>query len=153
MSDELEELQKPRYKHTFHSERRKVKVKVKEKAKARAKTLFAPTHLSLEDRRRRTERTESEKLNVVLVVEKDIGRMIASGAMSPSSSSSQNRTRTARMTTQQHLSSQAKKVTMCFILNDYSDDPDTSVYMVGQNPCTWLVKTYLFRLSQLDRHF
>ena len=37
------------------------------------------------------------------------------------------------MTTQQHLSNQAKQVGMCFVLNDYSDDPDTSACMVGQN--------------------
>ena len=59
--------------------------------------------------------------------------MIANVQLSPSSLSSQNQTRTARMTTQQHLSNQAKQVGMCFVLNDYSDDPDTSAYMVGQN--------------------
>ena len=53
--------------------------------------------------------------------------------MSLSSPSTQNQTRTARITTQQHLSNHAKKVGMCFVLNDYSDDPDTSAYMVGQN--------------------
>ena len=37
------------------------------------------------------------------------------------------------MTRQQHLSHQAKQVGMCFVLNDYSDDPDTSACMVGQN--------------------
>ena len=55
------------------------------------------------------------------------------GAMSPSSSSSQNQTRTARMTTQQHLCNQAKQVGMCFVLKDYINDSDTSAYMVGQN--------------------
>ena len=59
--------------------------------------------------------------------------MIANVQLSPSSLSSQNQTRTARMTTQQHLSNQAKQVGMGFVLNDYSDDPDTSAYMVGQN--------------------
>ena len=54
-------------------------------------------------------------------------------AMSPSSSSSQNRIRTARMSTQQHLSNQANQADVCFVLNDYVDDPDTSAYMVGQN--------------------
>ena len=28
---------------------------------------------------------------------------------------------------------QANQVGVCFVLNDYSDDPDTSVYTVGQN--------------------
>ena len=59
--------------------------------------------------------------------------MIANVQLSPSSSSSQTQTRTARMTTQQHLSNQAKQVGKCFVLNDYSDDPDTSAYMVGEN--------------------
>ena len=60
-------------------------------------------------------------------------------AMSPSpplpssSSSSQDQGRTARMTTQHHLSNRAKQVGVWFVLNDNSDDPDTSVYMVGQN--------------------
>ena len=39
-------------------------------------------------------------------------------------------TRTARVTTQQHLSNQAKQDGMCFV---FSDDPDTSAYMVCQN--------------------
>ena len=37
------------------------------------------------------------------------------------------------MATRQHLSSQANQVGLCFVLNEYSDDPDTSAYMVGQN--------------------
>ena len=37
------------------------------------------------------------------------------------------------MATRQHLPNQAIQVGLCFVLNDYSDDPDTSVKMVGQN--------------------
>ena len=54
-------------------------------------------------------------------------------AVSSSSSSTQNQTRTARMATRQHLSNQANQVGVCFVLNECSDDPDTSAYMVGQN--------------------
>ena len=53
--------------------------------------------------------------------------------MSSSSSSTQNQKRTARMATRQHLSNQANQAGECFVLNEHSDDPDTSAYMVGQN--------------------
>ena len=39
-------------------------------------------------------------------------------------------TRTARMTTRQHLSSQSRKVTTCFVLDDCSDDSETFANMV-----------------------
>ena len=48
--------------------------------------------------------------------------------MSSSSSSTQNQTRTARMATRQHLTNQANQIGACFVLNEYSDDPDTSAY-------------------------
>ena len=35
--------------------------------------------------------------------------------------------------TQQHLSNQANKIGVCFVLDDYSDDPVTSAFMVGHN--------------------
>ena len=38
-----------------------------------------------------------------------------------------------RMATRQHLSNQANQVGVCFVLNEYSDDPNTSAYMYGQN--------------------
>ena len=53
--------------------------------------------------------------------------------MSFSSSSTQKQTRTARMATRQHLSNQTNQVGACFVLNDFSDDPDTSAYIVGQH--------------------
>ena len=37
------------------------------------------------------------------------------------------------MAAQQHLSNQVNQVRVCFVLNDYSDDPDTSAYVVGQD--------------------
>ena len=40
---------------------------------------------------------------------------------------------TARMTTQLHLFSQPKKVTTCFVLNDYSDDSEIFANIAGQN--------------------
>ena len=53
--------------------------------------------------------------------------------MSLPSSSTQNQTRTARMAIQQHLSNQQNQDGVCFVLNNYSDDADTSAHMVGQN--------------------
>ena len=50
--------------------RTKEKVKAKQKVRARADILFRPSHLSLEDRQRRLK-------NVMLVVDRDIGDMIA----------------------------------------------------------------------------
>ena len=54
-------------------------------------------------------------------------------AMSSSGSSTQNQIRAARMATRQHLTSQANQARVCFVLNEYSDDPDTSAFVVGQN--------------------
>ena len=53
--------------------------------------------------------------------------------MFSSSSSTQNQTRTARMATRQHLSNHSNQIGVCFVLNDYSDDPEASAHMVGQN--------------------
>ena len=54
-------------------------------------------------------------------------------AMSSSSSSTQNQTRTGRLATRMHISNQANQVGVCFVLNEDSDDLDTSAYMVGEN--------------------
>ena len=53
--------------------------------------------------------------------------------MSSSSSSTQDQTRTARMATRQQLTDRANQTAACFVHNEYSDDPDFSAYMVGQN--------------------
>ena len=53
--------------------------------------------------------------------------------MSSSSSSAQNQTRAARMATRQHLPTKRTRFERVFVLNNYSDDPDTSACMVGQN--------------------
>ena len=53
--------------------------------------------------------------------------------MSSSSSSAQIQTRTARMATRQQLTDRANHIGARFVLNDYSDDPDTSAYIVGQH--------------------
>ena len=36
------------------------------------------------------------------------------------------------MATRQHLTDQANQAGVCFVLNEYSDDRDTSADMVGQ---------------------
>ena len=53
--------------------------------------------------------------------------------MSSSSSSTQNQTRTAGVATRQHLTDRANQTAVCFVLNEYSDDPDTSAYVVGHH--------------------
>ena len=67
----------------------------------------------------------------MLVVEKDIGQMIAS--VQCLLSAGLHKTRTALMATRQHLTRQANQAGVCFVLSEYSDDPDTFAYMVGQN--------------------
>ena len=42
-------------------------------------------------------------------------------------------TRTARMAIRQQLTDRANQIGACFIHDEYSDDPDTSAYMVGQH--------------------
>ena len=50
--------------------------------------------------------------------------------MSSSSSSTQNQARTARMATRQRLQNQeSQKGRICFVLNEYRDDPDTYAYV------------------------
>ena len=102
--------------------------KGKGKGKSKGRYPVRPSHLSLEDRRRRLKelKAKTECRACGRKVHWAHGRECAT-------SSAQNQTHTARMSTRQHLSSQPKQVGMCFVLNDYSDDPDTSAYMVGQN--------------------
>ena len=110
----------------------KEKGKGKSKGKGRSTYPVRPSHLSLKDRRRRL-RELREKIDCRACGRKRRRAHDRECAMSPSSSSTQSQTRTARMTTQQHLSNKTKKIGMCFVLSDYSDEPDTSAYMVGQN--------------------
>ena len=118
------------YKLTFPSD--KTKEQVKAKARARADTLFDCRILSLEDRRRRLRELKANT-ECRACGRKGNWAHDRECAMPPSSSSSQNQSRTDRMMRRQHLSNQVKQVGMCFVLNDYSDDPDTSAFMVGQN--------------------
>ena len=64
-------------------------------------------------------------------------------AMSSFSSSTQNQTRTVRMATRRHLTNRANQAGVCFVLNEYCDDPDTSAF--------WLVKTYFCRQKRPNR--
>ena len=81
----------------------------------------------------------------MLVVEKDIARTIANVIRSHLACLQKTQTYTARMTTQLHLSSQPKKVTTCFVLNDCSDDSEVLANIAGQK--------YFSRRSQLYRRF
>ena len=85
------------------------KEKGKGKGKSKGRYLVRPSRLSLEDRRGELKaKTECRARG-----RKGHWAQDRECAMFPSRSSSQNQTRKARMTTQQHLSSQAKKVTTC----------------------------------------
>ena len=92
----------------------------------------SPSHLSLEDRRRRLKELKA-KTECRACGGKGHWAHDRECAMSSSSLSNQNQTRTASMATRQHLPNQANRVGVCFVLNDYSDDPDTSAVWVGQN--------------------
>ena len=117
------------------------KGKGKGKAKSKGRYPVRPSHLLLEDRRRRL-RTEAKTECRACGRKGHLAHDRECG-MTPSSSSSQNQARTARIT-QQHLSNQAKQVAMCLFSM-------TSV-MTLKHPRTWSVKTYLFQRSQPDRH-
>ena len=107
----------------------KGKGKVKPKGKGKGRYPVRPSHLSLEDRRRRLKelkaKTESRACGRKRHWAND-----RECAMSSCSSSSQSQTRTARMATRQHLTNQANQAGVCFVLNEYSGDPDTSAYVV-----------------------
>ena len=53
--------------------------------------------------------------------------------MSSASSSTQDQTRTARVATRPQLTDRANQLAACFVLDEYSDDPDTSARVVGQH--------------------
>ena len=108
------------------------KEKGKGKGQGKGRCPVRPSHLSLEDRRRRMKELKA-KTECRACGRKGHWANDREYAMSSSSSSTKNQTRTARMATRQHLSNQANQVGACFVLNDYSGDPDTSAYMVGQN--------------------
>ena len=63
-------------------------------------------------------------------VENDIGHTITSAQNVPIQFVSEPQTRTARMTTRQHLSGQSSKATTCFVLDDCDDDSETFANMV-----------------------
>ena len=106
----------------------------KEKGKGKGKGRYPgrPSHLSLEDRRRRLKELKA-KTECRACGRKGHWANDRECAMSSSSSSTQNQARTARMATRQRLHNQESQKGICFVLNEYSDDPDTSAYMVGQN--------------------
>ena len=69
----------------------------------------------------------------MLVVERDIGKMVANvQCLLPARL---HKTRHVQLVcaTRQHLTSHANQVGVYFVLNEYSDDPDTSALVVGQN--------------------
>ena len=90
--------------------------------------MFA-SHLSFEDRRRRLK----AKIECRACRRKGHWANDRECATSASRPSTQDQTRAARMATRQQLSNQANQVGVCFVLNQYSGDPDTSADMVGRN--------------------
>ena len=79
------------------------------------------------------ERNKKRKPSVVLLVERDIVQMIANVQCLPPARQHKIKHVQARMATRQHLTNKANQAAVCFVVNEYSDDPDTSAYMVGQN--------------------
>ena len=102
----------------------------KGKGESKGKYHVRPAHLSLDDRGRRLKEREATT-ECRACGRKGHCANDRECALSSSSSSTQNQTRTARMVTRQHLSNQANQVGVCFVLNDYRDDPDTSAFLVG----------------------
>ena len=92
----------------------------------------SPSHLSLEDRRQRLNELEA-KTEGRACGRKGHWANHRECAMSSSSSYTKNQTRTTRMATRQQLTDRANQSAECFVLNEYSDDPQKSAYMVGQN--------------------
>ena len=121
----MRNLCKRAHKLTFPMERRKEKGKGKSKGKGKGRYPVRPSHLTLEDRRRRLKELKA-KTECRACGRKGHWVNDRGCAMSSSSSSTQNRARTARKTTR-------LQAAVCFVLNEYSDDPDKSAYMVGQN--------------------
>ena len=106
--------------------------KGKAKGKGKGRYLVRPSHLSLEDRRRRLKELKA-KTECRGCGREGHWATDRECAMSSSSSSTENQTRTARMATRQQVTNHANQAGVCFVLNEYSDDLDTSAYMVGQN--------------------
>ena len=111
------------------------KGKGKGKGKGRGRYLARPSHLSFGDRRRRLKELKELKATNEFRACGRKGHWANDRecAMSSSSSSTQNQTRTARMATRQQLTDRANQIGVCFVLHEYSDDPDASAHMVGQN--------------------
>ena len=110
----------------------KEKGKGESKGKGKGRYLVRLSHLSLEDRRRRMKELKA-KTDCRACGWKGHWANDREFAKPLSSSSTNNQTSTARMATRQHLSNQTNQVGACFVLNDNSDDPDSSAYMVGQH--------------------
>ena len=90
---------------SFGKENGKGKGKVKGKGKG--KFNVRQSRLSLEGRRQRLKELKAKKTNVELVVERDTGQTIANAQCLHPARLHKNQTRTARMSTRQHLTTQA----------------------------------------------
>ena len=113
---------------SFGNNKRK---KGKSKGKCRGQYPVQPSHLSLEDRRRRLRELKA-KTECRAFGRKGHWANDRECAMSSSISSTRNQTRTARMATRQQLTDGANQDGACCVFTEYNDDPDTSAYMVGQ---------------------
>ena len=96
------------HKLTFISERDKGEGKCKSKGSGKGRYPVQPSHLSLEDRRRRLKELKA-KTECRICGRKGHWANDRECAMSSSSSSTQNQTRTARMATRQQLANQANQ--------------------------------------------
>ena len=106
--------------------------KGKSKGKGKGRYPVRPSHLSLEDRRRRLRELKA-KTECRACGRKGHWANDRECAMS-SSSSTQNQTRTARMATRQQLTDRADQIGACFVLNEYCDDPTETTEQVPLTP-------------------
>ena len=121
------------------------KEKGKGKGKGKGKFPVRPSCMPLEDRRQRL-RELIAKTECRACGRKGHWAHDRECAVSPSSLSSKTQTRTARMTTQLHLSLPNRRMSPRVSFS-------TIPAMTLKHSRTWLVKTYLSRRSQLDRLF
>ena len=121
----------------------KEKGKGKGKGKKKGRYPVRPSHLSVEGRRRRLKELKA-KTECRACGRKGHWAHDRECAMSSSSSSTQKRTRTARMSTRQHLSNRSESRLECVLFS-------TTTVMIPIDPRTWLAKSYLYQRNQPNR--
>ena len=134
---------KAAHKLTFLSEKDKGKGRGKGKGKGKGRWPARPSHLPLEDRRRRV-RGLKAKTECRARGRKRHWANDRECAMSSSSSSARPQTRTAHMATRQQLTDERIKLDRVLIF--------TNTAMILIHPHVWLDNAYLFREKRPSRY-